>query len=82
MVIITEPDQYASADLADFARLYRLTTAETRVLKQLLQQQSTKAICETLHIGMTTLRSQLSALFAKTHTQNQRELIQFVWRIR
>ncbi|MGJ0516153.1 MAG: LuxR C-terminal-related transcriptional regulator [Methylomicrobium sp.] len=78
MVMITEPVKYAaSGDLGAFAKLYRLTPAEARVLKHLLQQQSTREIAETLHISMTTLRTQLSALFAKTHTKNQRELIKF-----
>jgi DNA-binding CsgD family transcriptional regulator/PAS domain-containing protein len=77
MVMITEPDKPAPGDLSAFAKLYRLTAAETRVLKYLLQQQGTKEIAETLHISMTTLRSQLSALFAKTNTKNQRELIRF-----
>jgi DNA-binding CsgD family transcriptional regulator len=77
MVMIAEPDKATPGDFGAFARLYGLTPAETRVLKHLLQQQSTHEIAETLHVGMTTLRTQLRALFAKTHTKNQRELIQF-----
>lgn len=77
MVMITDPDKPAPGDLYSFSQLYRLTAAETRVLKYLLQQHGTKEIAETLHISMTTLRSQLSALFAKTNTKNQRELIRF-----
>ncbi len=77
LVMISKPDKPAPSDLSAFAKLYKLTAAETRVLKYLLQQQSTKEIAETLHINMTTLRSQLSELFAKTNTKNQRELIRF-----
>lgn len=77
MVMITEPDKPDPGDLSSFAQLYRLTVAETRVLKHLLQQQSPHEIAETLHVGIKTVRTQLSALFAKTHTKNQRELIQF-----
>ena len=77
LVMISEPEIAAPSDLIAFAKLYRLTSAETRVLKQLLQQQSTKEIAETLHVSMPTLRTQLSALFAKTNTKNQRELIRF-----
>jgi DNA-binding CsgD family transcriptional regulator/PAS domain-containing protein len=77
MVMIAEPNQHASGDFGAFAKLYKLTTAETRVLKHLLQQQSTQEMAETLQISMNTLRTQLKSLFAKTHTKNQRELIQF-----
>jgi len=77
IVILSEPDMADIGDLTAFAKLYKLTAAETRVLKQLLQQQGTKEIAETLHISMPTLRTQLSALFAKTNTKNQRELIRF-----
>jgi DNA-binding CsgD family transcriptional regulator len=60
-----------------FAQLYRLTPAETRVLEQLLLKESTQEIAEALQIGIKTLRTQLSALFAKTQTKNQRELVKF-----
>lgn len=77
MVIITEPDKPVKGDLSTFAVLYKLTPAETRVLKHLLWQQSTLEISETLRISMNTLRTQMKALFAKTNTKNQRELIGF-----
>jgi DNA-binding CsgD family transcriptional regulator/PAS domain-containing protein len=77
IVMLTEPDKPDPGDLGAFARIYRLTAAETRVLKHLLQQQSPHEIAETLHISIKTVRTQLSALYAKTHVKNQRELIGF-----
>jgi DNA-binding CsgD family transcriptional regulator/PAS domain-containing protein len=77
LVMISEPEKASPDDLSALASLYKLTTAETRVLKLLLQQQGTKEIAETLHVSMATLRSQLRALFAKTNTKNQRELVRF-----
>jgi DNA-binding CsgD family transcriptional regulator len=77
LVMITEPEKPASGHLGGFAQLYRLTPAETRVLEQLLVKESTQEIAETLQIGIKTLRTQLSALFAKTQTKNQRELVKF-----
>ncbi|MBL8496627.1 helix-turn-helix transcriptional regulator [Nitrosomonas sp. JL21] len=77
MVVITEPDKFKGGGLDDFAKMYRLTPAETRVLNQLLQQQSTHEIAEVLHISMNTLRTHLKILFAKTSTKNQRELVNF-----
>lgn len=77
LVMITEPEQPVTGDLGAFAKLYGLTAAETRVLEQLLQQHGTQEIAAALHIGITTLRTHLRALFAKTQTKNQRELIKF-----
>jgi DNA-binding CsgD family transcriptional regulator len=77
MALIAEPGKLATGNLGGFAQLYRLTPAETRVLEQLLVKESTQEIAETLQIGIKTLRTQLSALFAKTQTKNQRELVKF-----
>jgi DNA-binding CsgD family transcriptional regulator len=43
----------------------------------LLVKESTQEIAETLQISIKTLRTQLSALFAKTQTKNQRELVKY-----
>ncbi|MBL1262683.1 helix-turn-helix transcriptional regulator [Methylomicrobium sp. RS1] len=77
IVMITEPDTPAFDDLRAFSKLYQLTPAETRVLKHLLQHRSPQEIADTLHVSIKTVRTQLSALFAKTQTDNQRELVQF-----
>ena len=77
MVIISDPNNSMKGELGSFASLYGLTVAETRILKYLLQQQSTHGIAQTLHISIHTLRTHLKALFAKTCTKNQRELVNF-----
>jgi DNA-binding CsgD family transcriptional regulator len=64
-------------NLGGFAKLYRLTSAETRVLEQLLVKENTQEIAEALQISIKTLHTQLSALFAKTQTKNQRELVKY-----
>lgn len=77
MIVISEPGRFVSHGLDAFAKLYRLTNAETRILKHLLQQQSTREIASALEISMNTLRTHLKILFAKTATKNQRELVNF-----
>jgi DNA-binding CsgD family transcriptional regulator/PAS domain-containing protein len=77
MALIAEPGKLDTGSLGSFAKLYRLTPAETRVLEQLLVKESTQEIVESLQIGIKTLRTQLSSLFAKTQTKNQRELMKF-----
>jgi DNA-binding CsgD family transcriptional regulator/PAS domain-containing protein len=77
MALLAEPGKLATGNLGSFAKLYRLTPAETRVLEQLLVKESTQEIAEALQISIKTLRTQLSALFSKTQTKNQRELVKF-----
>lgn len=77
LALIAEPDRPPSGGLPQFAALYGLTPAETRLLDRLLWQESTQDIAETLQISIKTLRSQLSSMFAKTGTTSQKELVRF-----
>lgn len=77
MAVISEPDKQYLGNMNAFAKLYQLTAAETRVLEHLLQQQSPQEIADALHVSINTVRTQLRALFAKTQTKNQRELVKF-----
>lgn len=77
LALIAEPNQPSTEGLPHFARLYGLTPAETRVLEQLLQRESTQDVADALQISIKTLRAHLSALFAKTGTSGQRELVRF-----
>lgn len=78
MMIIYDTDRTnPGGNLEVFAQLYRLTAAETRILKNLLLQQSTAEIAQALHISIHTLRTHLKSLFAKTNTKNQRDLVNF-----
>jgi DNA-binding CsgD family transcriptional regulator len=75
-LLILDPAQCQPKDsLATFARAYQLTPAEIRVMQLLLQDQSPKQIAGQLNLSIHTVRSQLSSIYAKTDTQNQRELI-------
>jgi DNA-binding CsgD family transcriptional regulator len=77
MVIISEPNKLMGGELGAFGKLYGLTNAETLVLTHLLQQRNTNEIAEALQISIHTLRTHLKAMFAKTCTRNQRELVNF-----
>ena len=77
LALISEPDQPSTEGLPHFAKLYGLTPAETRALEQLLQRESTQDVADELGISIKTLRVHLSALFAKTGTSGQRELVRF-----
>jgi DNA-binding CsgD family transcriptional regulator len=58
-----------------FAARHRLTPAEQRVLRGLLNDQAPKQIASEQDLSIKTVRTQLSKLYAKTGTRNQRELV-------
>lgn len=76
LLLIHDPEAVHSADsLKGFAALHRLTPAELRVLTLLLADHSPKEIAARLEVSIRTVRSQLSSLYTKTGTKNQRDLV-------
>jgi DNA-binding CsgD family transcriptional regulator len=61
------------------ARLFRLTCAESRVLAHLTNDRTPSEIAAALGVSITTVRSHLKALFAKTGTRRQSELVALAW---
>jgi DNA-binding CsgD family transcriptional regulator len=74
-VLLTIDPPRGRGDLTALARLYRLTNAELRVLALLLHGRDTAEIATEMRIAMPTLRSHLKALFQKTRTRRQAELV-------
>ncbi len=65
--------------VADRARhAYGLTTAETRILTQLMDGATTATICDQLGVTLNTVKSQLKSIFRKTGTSSQTELVRVV----
>jgi DNA-binding CsgD family transcriptional regulator len=56
------------------AALFGLTAAEKRVALQIANGLSRAEIAATSKVSDSTVKSQLNAIFAKSHTSNQREL--------
>jgi DNA-binding CsgD family transcriptional regulator/PAS domain-containing protein len=61
-----------------FARLYRLTGGELRVLLALAQGLGAKEAADMLGIGEPTVRTHLQRMFSKTGTSRQAELLQLL----
>jgi DNA-binding CsgD family transcriptional regulator len=70
-----EATQAGNATLQTFATRHRLTPAELRVLQGLLHDRAPKQIATEQSVSIKTVRTQLSRLYAKTGTRNQRELV-------
>jgi DNA-binding CsgD family transcriptional regulator/PAS domain-containing protein len=61
-----------------FARLYRLTGGELRVLLALAQGLGAKEAADMLGIGEPTVRTHLQRMFSKTRTSRQTQLLQLL----
>jgi DNA-binding CsgD family transcriptional regulator/PAS domain-containing protein len=61
-----------------FARLYKLTGGELRVLMSLAQGLGGKEAADFLGIGEPTMRSHLQRIFAKTNTARQADLLRLL----
>lgn len=77
LLLIQAPQEKHSpaADLHAFAARHHLTPAELRVLQSLLNDHAPKQIASEQGVSIKTVRTQLSSLFTKTGTRNQRELV-------
>jgi DNA-binding CsgD family transcriptional regulator len=61
-----------------FARLYKLTGGELRVLMTLAQGLGAKETADMLGIGEPTVRSHLQRIFSKTNTTRQADLLRLL----
>lgn len=66
------------ANLQDFAALYRLTPAETRLLDALLSHSALPEAARHLGVSINTVRSQLRSILEKCGVRRQVELMRIV----
>jgi DNA-binding CsgD family transcriptional regulator len=79
-VFIRDPDAPAATSAEWLRRLYGLTPAEARLLQALLAGDSLETISERFRVGAETLRTQLKAIYRKTDTGSQAQLIRLALR--
>jgi DNA-binding CsgD family transcriptional regulator len=60
--------------------LFGLTPAEARLAARLGTGETLEEVAEALQVSLGTARNQLKAIFAKTETNRQAELIALLWR--
>jgi DNA-binding CsgD family transcriptional regulator/PAS domain-containing protein len=79
LLLIHAPEHAQSPEpVPRFAALHHITPAEQRVLQGLLNDRAPKQIANEQGVSIKTVRTQLSRLYAKTGTRNQRELVKAV----
>jgi DNA-binding CsgD family transcriptional regulator len=62
-------------------QIFGLTPAEARLALLLVGGDSVNEVAERLHLSVATVRTQLKAVFEKTHTHRQAELVVLVSRL-
>ncbi len=79
-LFVSDPDERPAVPLDDIARIYGLTSAETRLAEKLLAGHRLDAIAEMHGVSQHTISSQLKSVFRKTNTGRQAELIDLLRR--
>lgn len=78
MVLISDPEHQPDLPADTLATLFRFTPAESRLGLALAHGAELAEYAETHGLSMSTVRSQLRALLAKTGTRRQAELVRML----
>lgn len=78
MLMLIDPAQKPGAALDFLVRAFGLSKAQARLLPLLLDDLKPAEMAAALDLKITTVRSQLSAIYAKTGTTRQQELIRLL----
>ena len=71
----TTLDQHAMANQSDLKATFGLTDAEMRLARRLVAGETLRKAASTLGVTYETARTTLKAVFRKTHTRRQVELV-------
>jgi len=77
-IVIADPESRTVLPLDRLRALYGLTPAEARLAASLAAGEDLRSAAATLGIGYPTARTQLIAIFRKTETRRQSELIRLL----
>lgn len=78
LLLLREPEVALETPLSSAAALFSLTPGETLVLAQVLMGCTLSAAAEILGVARSTVKSHLAAIYGKTRTNRQSELVKLV----
>jgi DNA-binding CsgD family transcriptional regulator len=79
MVTVRYPNRYPVRQWHFFTEQFNLTSAEARLCRALADGLMLSDYCNTRRITISTARSQLSSVFAKTSTKRQTDLLRLIY---
>jgi DNA-binding CsgD family transcriptional regulator/PAS domain-containing protein len=79
-VIVQDPAERRAPPLEAFASLYGLTFAEQKVLEHIAGGEPPQQTADELGVSITTVKTHLQKIFAKTATGRQADLVQLLER--
>jgi DNA-binding CsgD family transcriptional regulator/PAS domain-containing protein len=82
MLLVTDLNDKSTPPVDHLQTIFGLTPAEARLSHALLQQRSLADAAAHLNCTYETVRTQIKAIFAKTGTRNQAQLLDLLGRIR
>ena len=78
VIWLIDTQRQSGGAVALAASLFGLTPAEQKVLSLLMEDQAPKQIAHSLGLGVSTVRTQLSALLQKTGARRQQDLLRLM----
>ena len=78
LIVLGKREMCESLSVQGFARIHRLTGAEVRVLKELCNGVPPAQIAALLGVAISTVRSQIGSMRAKTGAESIRALVRQV----
>jgi DNA-binding CsgD family transcriptional regulator len=81
MLILVDTDTYLLPKPLTLQRLFGLTSAEIRVAAGIAAGMSLTDLADLQQVSRATVRTQLAAVFRKTHTRRQAELVALLARV-
>jgi DNA-binding CsgD family transcriptional regulator len=78
IIFVADPDSAPQIVHDDLRTLYGLTPAEVSVAAAIARGGGLQAVADELEIGLTTARTHLQHVFAKTQTRRQAELVRLI----
>jgi DNA-binding CsgD family transcriptional regulator len=81
VLLLIDPEDCPQPSFGLLKQVFDLTRTEARVASQLLSGQTLHEIAEAAGVSVGTVRSQTKAIFAKTQTNRQAELVGLLTRL-
>jgi DNA-binding CsgD family transcriptional regulator len=78
LIMLREPDLELVTPITTAAATFKLTASEVQVLGQVLQGQTLVEVAGVLGIARSTVKTHLDAIYNKTNTRRQAELVRLV----